>query len=232
MNKNNFKAFFKAITEMSLCFGGKLQVGRAKIYFNLLQEYPLEDVLKAIRVAEKRCKFFPSIAELREILGDATDTLGLQAWEKLRWAIKNYGADESVCFEDKGIHYVIEQMGGWIQLCETLLTKDAPFKQKEFERYYLYYLNHKDVDILATSIPSYLAGSTETSLRKNGYAEEDIVPPIDIEEKQKEQRKKEARDSQRRFLQSSIERPAIKYKQSKEIDVLVGEAVTQKRVKY
>jgi hypothetical protein len=100
-------------------------------------------------------------------------------------------------------------MGGWIQLCETLLTKDAPFKQKEFERYYLYYLNHKDV--LEASISFYLTGNTEIGLRNFGSAQ-DVTPPICIEKEKTRMENMFTKENQQRFLEAK-KRSSIEYQQ-------------------
>lgn len=61
-----------------------------------------------------------------------------QAWTKVMHAIRRIGGDKTLVFDDALIHAVIDDMGGWVRLCE-MQVKDEPYKQREFEGRYINY---------------------------------------------------------------------------------------------
>lgn len=69
----------------------------------------------------------------------------------------------SVVFDDPIIHVVIEEMGGWIRLCHTLL-KDLPFRAHEFKKHYVGYVNH-----LPSCYPKQLIGLEAHQNKVSGY---------------------------------------------------------------
>ena len=94
----------------------------------------------------RQCKRgFPSPAEwVKAIDGDAASK-SLVAWTEIITAIRQVGHYESVVFADPLIHRVINDMGGWIFLCQQS-ERELVFLQKEFERRYRNYMYFKKID--------------------------------------------------------------------------------------
>jgi hypothetical protein len=68
-----------------------------------------------------------------------------------------------VVFDDPLIHAVIEDMGGWIKLCESPL-KELPFTALDFQKRYRALVTHPPL-----RYPGSLAGICERDNAKNGY---------------------------------------------------------------
>lgn len=113
-------------------------------------------------------RFFPKPADIiRHIEGDG-DSRALAAWSQVEQAIRRIGPYESVVFDQPQTMRVIQDMGGWIQLCECS-EKDMPFKQSEFVKRFAAELssaNKKD-------FPAKLCGITELT---NSGNHGDFVP--------------------------------------------------------
>ena len=59
--------------------------------------------------------------------------------EKLKKAISKYGAYGSIEFDDKGIHAVVDSLGGWHEVCQMLTDDFDKFLTFEFQKIYRAY---------------------------------------------------------------------------------------------
>ena len=83
----------------------------------------------------------PKIAEIREnALGETKELMNLRmqmAREKILFAIRKYGIYQSVEFDDKGIHALIDSTGGWQKICSMEQNEfEDLFKYNNFEKIY------------------------------------------------------------------------------------------------
>ena len=78
-------------------------------------------------------------------------------------AIRRVGAYRTVVFDDPLIQAVIWDMGGWQALC-AMLSRDEPFRAREFERRYASYVARPP-----TAYPRQLMGITDTVNTSKGY---------------------------------------------------------------
>ena len=83
----------------------------------------------------------PKIAEIREnALGETKELMNLRmqmAREKILFAIRKYGIYQSVEFDDKGIHALIDSAGGWQKICAMEQNEfEDLFKYNNFEKIY------------------------------------------------------------------------------------------------
>lgn len=108
------------------------------MYFQALIKYQFDEIWEAINrhvVDTDAGQYLPKPADIvRHITGN-TSTQAEMAWTKVDNAIRTVGPHQSVCFDDKVIHAVIEDMGGWILLCDVD-DKEYPFKHNEFIKRY------------------------------------------------------------------------------------------------
>ena len=87
----------------------------------------------------------PSVAEIRKyaqgLKKDDIETRIQVAKQKLKLAVKTYGAYETVAFDDPAIHAVIDSIeGGWLGLCKMPLKEYYNFFEFSFEKVYRAYL--------------------------------------------------------------------------------------------
>ena len=120
MTLQEFNSIFKRFVDY---YGTeKLSKEKQEIYFLALKDLSKEEFQTGfIRIVKDReYTNFPSIAEIRKyslwLKEQDVETRIHIAKEKLKAAIKVYGAYRTVCFDDPNIHAVIDSLGGWIQV--------------------------------------------------------------------------------------------------------------------
>ncbi|MBT9175541.1 MAG: hypothetical protein DDT22_01221 [candidate division WS2 bacterium] len=120
----------------------------------------------------------PLPAEILEAARGKIEDKALLALNQLEDAIKRYGYDKSVIFEDKTIHMVVEALDGWQAIC--FMTQDEwKWKRKEFvELYKVFSANPREY-------PEKLIGYHDHLNSINGF-EKEISKPILIGVKQKQ----------------------------------------------
>lgn len=106
------------------------------IYFLGLKDLTVEQLNSAYVeiIRTRNFQKMPKIAEIREnALGETKALMNLRmqmAREKILFAIRKYGIYQSVEFDDKGIHALIDSAGGWHKICSM--------EQREFEDLFRY----------------------------------------------------------------------------------------------
>lgn len=136
------------------------------IYWESLEEFSLEEVSKALRLHVRDTeagRFLPKPADIVRFIEGSSESCALQAWTKVERAFSQVGRYQSLAFDDPLIHAVIQDMGGWIKLCDITL-KELPFCCNEFQKRYRGFLNRKPLQI-----PPYLPGIVERDNGKDGY---------------------------------------------------------------
>ena len=115
---------------------------KQKIYFSALRDLDLSTLQVGFTrlIADREYANFPSVAEIRKYsLGTKEELLSARiqiAKEKVKRAIRLYGANESIAFDDPAIHAVIVSFGGWEKLCTAPLKDFDNFFTFEFEKVY------------------------------------------------------------------------------------------------
>jgi hypothetical protein len=136
------------------------------IYWKSLKHFEWQDVERALRahIYNPDCgQFFPKPADVVRFIEGSGETRALQAWSKVEQAIKQVGCYQSVVFDDPFIHAVLENMGGWVKLCNVTLD-ELPFRCNEFQKRYMGFVHKKP-----ERHPKYLAGITEIDNVKNNF---------------------------------------------------------------
>lgn len=124
----------------------KLSKEKQEIYFLALKDLSKEEFQTGfIRIVKDReYTNFPSIAEIRKyslwLKEQDVETRIHIAKEKLKVAIKVYGAYQTVGFDDPNIHAVIDSLGGWLQVCTMNVEDLDKFITFEFKKVYKAYL--------------------------------------------------------------------------------------------
>lgn len=140
MKDEDLKRFsMELITIADAFYDKKLAPEAVMIYFEALREYEIEAVIAALREHVKtpnRCNFYPKPGAIEELIVGTKATASMRAWTKVERAIRAHGAYRSVVFDDPLIHVVLDEMGGWIRLCEVGSEKDLEFQRNLFCKRY------------------------------------------------------------------------------------------------
>ncbi len=172
MNTNDLAKFTELLTTVSALYRTPLSGKSMELYWNALQGFDWTDVKTAFQrhlIDPDTGQYFPKPADVARHLQGGSETQALKAWSKVDEAIHCVGCYASVVFDDPIIHVVIDDMGGWIRLCQTLL-KDLPFRANEFKKHYVAYVNHP-----VPHYPKQLIGLEEQQNRMRSYATQ---PPL------------------------------------------------------
>lgn len=140
--------------------------GLVSMYFTALNHVPLESVKAGINSHVRdtdQGQFFPKPADILRNLEGNKDTRSEQAWTKVDKAIRSVGPHESVVFDDGLIHAVIDDMGGWVTLC-NVSGDEYPFRHNEFIKRYSGFINNPP-----DNIPRKLIGISEGSNTEQGF---------------------------------------------------------------
>lgn len=154
--------FSKALLMLGEIFNTEVNKLKIDIYYEILKDYSDEEIKKALNIVMRTCRFFPKPAEIIEIVEGKKDERLALIWERVKEVIRNYGAYESIAFEDRIVNQTIEALGGWVSLCSTPVG-EMKWKQREFERLYRIFEN-KNIE----EMPKYVMGITEQNNRQLG----------------------------------------------------------------
>jgi len=148
-----------------------------KTYWQLLKCFTWVEVryaFKAHIINPDGGQFMPKPADIIRQLKGSGASRAANAWAKVNKAIEHIGSYTSVVFDDALIHAVIDNMGGWVRLCQTS-TEHLKFRQIEFERCYQDFLIY-----LPSVYPKVLRGRVEALNARDDYS---IPPPTFVGDK-------------------------------------------------
>lgn len=146
MTSSEFLEVFKNFLDYYQPDKEKMKKEKQTLYFKALKDLDVESFkIGFVRlVSDREYANFPSIAEIRKYsLGLKDEDIRVRVHlskEKVKRAIRLYGANETVAFDDPAIHAVIESFGGWEKLCIVPLKDFENFFTFEFEKIYRAYL--------------------------------------------------------------------------------------------
>ena len=144
MNLQEFNIVFKKIVDY---YGSsKLTKEKQELYYLALRDLSKEEFLNGFirMIRDREYTNFPSIAEIRKyglwLKEEDVEVRIHIAKEKLKQAIKVFGAYQSVAFDDPNIHAVIDSLGGWVKVCMMKEEELEKFITFEFRKIYKVYL--------------------------------------------------------------------------------------------
>lgn len=160
MTPKDYSQFVTIWTQACELYSKTPSDGALDLVFAALQRFDIDQVKQGLTAHindPKHGDFAPKPADIvRHIEGDG-DSRALAAWSKVDRAIRSIGSWESVVFDDPKTMVVIEDMGGWIKLCEVT-EKELPFKSNEFVKRFMAYISRPP-----ERHPSKLIGRTEAN---------------------------------------------------------------------
>lgn len=148
--------------------------------FSVLADYAIDDVRRAVEHHMRSSPYPVKPADVSSFLDGSPDERSAVAWETMLRAVERFGYYDSVRFPEPAYHFVIEQMGGWLRLCEEwnmLTDREIRFRRTEFCR--LYELGLRKSSWVnepgKVQVRGYLLGFHDVHNAANGYALESPV---------------------------------------------------------
>lgn len=165
MNKNTF---LKSMSILELAFKEKMSKGAINIYWSRMKDYSDKEFKEAIIRCVDELKYFPRVANLKDILDGTNADEAELAYLEFRKKLDDEGSYLSVSFlKYPAIGAVVEALGGWIRISDTL-EKDENWLRKDFIR--LYNIMRKRGDY-----PKKLIGRFEIDNSNKGYNEKTML---------------------------------------------------------
>ena len=188
MTQQNLSEFARLCAVMGEAFGKPVNTSLIEIYFRMLKDFSVEQVTSAVEQAIAKKKFFPKVAELRELIEGNPEDRAANAWAAFLEAAAN-GGTASVQFSDKATAAAMDAtFGSWLEACRLLSAGGTDERgkqvggcsdemlasyQKSFLRQYGASLNsHRDVEL-------YRAGLSEMSMRGQGASWARRIPTVE-----------------------------------------------------
>lgn len=172
MQGGDREAFLQVLTGLSVLYQQPFNAVLIDLYWQALQRFAFKDVKSALEAHisdPDKGQYLPKPADVVRYLVGSRDTKALAAFSKVTQAIRRVGGYQSVVFDDPLIHTVIEDMGGWMLLCQ-MTQKELAFRMQEFIQRYAGFITHPP-----TSYPKQLVGLTEHHNRLSAYP---LAPPL------------------------------------------------------
>ena len=173
MTVNEFNKAFKPFLDYFLD-GGDLPSAKKNLYCLALSDLTTEQLGNAFisMVRNRVYKNFPQIAEIRQYATHTTETelddRVVLAKQMLKNSLIRYGSYNSVEFEDKGIHAVIDSLDGWQNLCSMSSDELEKFLTFEFAKIYKAYTRH-NYPVTKAYIGYFDATNGTMNVNKIGY---------------------------------------------------------------
>ncbi len=159
--------FFALLVEVGENYGRSISGAMGKLYWDNFEAFELQTLRRAFHAHCRHPdegRFFPKIADIVRWLEGSPESRAMMAWSFVESCTERVGRYQSVVFDDPLIHAVIEDMGGWIKVCEQPLS-EMPFIALNFQKRYRAFLSYPP-----KRYPSYLVGLMEQENATQGYA--------------------------------------------------------------
>lgn len=104
-----------------------------KTWFQLLRDLDGAAVLAAIIHLCRTTEAFPSVAAIRK-LAEPKPLDAADAWGEFIAAIKRVGYTGTPQWSSPVVGQVVEQLGGWLHVCQTMQTEHEPTWRAQFRR--------------------------------------------------------------------------------------------------
>lgn len=150
-------------------YGKQITSGFVDVFFDALSGYDLESVRRGLNAHVQNPdsgQFPPKPADVVRLIDGTSQDQGMQAWSRVDKAVRRVGPYQSVVFDDPIVHRVLDDMGGWVKLCNTGSEEDYKFQGLEFARRYRAFVIAGGV---GDDYPHYLIGLSEADNGNGGF---------------------------------------------------------------
>lgn len=141
MTNDDKQKFASQLAGVYSLYGKELSDVVIAIWWRSMERFDVDAVVDAFSrhvLSPDTGKFLPRPADIAGLIQGGTEDSSLKAWTELERAIRTIGAYQSVEFADAITGHVIQDMGGWQEMCRTT-EKDLPFRKNEFVKRYSSY---------------------------------------------------------------------------------------------
>lgn len=166
MDLDDLTKFSTVLNGMGELYGKTISELLMDIYWQVLKRFELPTVLQAFEFHinhPDKGQYFPRPSDIVRFIEGSEEDRALQAWTTVVKAITQVGVYRTVVFDDPLIHAVIEDMGGWVKLCEVRFD-ELSFRAQEFQKRYKAFI-HK----APKRYPKYCCGIIEGENARRGY---------------------------------------------------------------
>lgn len=117
------------LTALAIAFNREVSEEFFMAYLDMgLTDVPTADLKTAVAKAVRVCKFMPTVAELRDLCGNAVETdkdAAAKGWESLNRAVRRVGYYRSPNFIDPLVTATVRAMGGWLRIVNCFDCEDG-----------------------------------------------------------------------------------------------------------
>lgn len=141
-----------------------------KVWFEALSDLDIDEVAKAVMLYLKSPDFGtykPKPADIIRMIEGTSIDKSFTAWSKVENAARRVGSYATVVFDDPIIQRVVQDMGGWVGICQKP-ESELPFVKNEFCSRYKGFSTRKEIP----DHPKKLFGIIDCSNGAQGYREE------------------------------------------------------------
>lgn len=175
MKSDDRTALSAMLAKVMSVYGKPITAGFVDVFFDALAAYDLESVRRGLNAHVQNPdsgQYPPKPADIVRLIDGTSQDQGMRAWAVVDKVVRQVGPYQSVVFDDPIIHRVLDDMGGWIKLCNTPSEDDYKFQGLEFGRRYRAYVITGGV---GNDYPTHLIGMAEGENVSRGLKAE---PPL------------------------------------------------------
>lgn len=169
MRTEDKKQLAAMLAKVMSVYGKQITNGFVEVFFDALAAYDLESVRRGLNAHVQNPdsgQFPPKPADVVRLIDGTSQDQGMQAWSRVDKAVRRVGPYQSVVFDDPIVHRVLDDMGGWVKLCNAGSEEDYKFQGLEFARRYRACVIAGGV---GEDYPHYLIGMTEAENSNAGF---------------------------------------------------------------
>lgn len=127
----------EALAKLAVAFRTEMTETMWSVYGAGLADLSLTALRIAVTRAIENCRFFPSIAELRQLAGvPSVQQRALLAWGAVQRASRQQGPSRSVKFDDATTNATIRYLGGWPFVCQQIREGNGDWARRNFQSTY------------------------------------------------------------------------------------------------
>jgi len=177
MRHEDREALSAMLAKVMSVYSKQITAGFVDVFFDALAGYDIESVRRGLNAhvqSPDNGQFPPKPADIVRLVDGTSADQGMQAWSMVDKAVRRVGPYQSVVFDDAVVHRVLEEMGGWIKLCNTPSEDDYKFQGLEFARRYR---AHVIAGGVSSEYPRHMIGMTEAENSIGGF-QRALPPPV------------------------------------------------------
>lgn len=167
MSDTDAARFKSLLSGVFALYGKDLSDAVLSIWWAAMRPYDfpaVKDALNRHAVNADNGQFLPKPADVVKLVDGGSSDSALQAWVKFEQGLMRFAPYYSVVFDDRLIHRVVQDMGGWTGFCGHP-EKEWPFIRNQFISLYRNYRTRA----LLPECPAKLIGLTEAHNSTQGF---------------------------------------------------------------